>query len=175
MDTVLYPVWAAITKQLDHNSNKMWAAMCIHGERLGASTTNAVAWIQAAHIDQIDNWEAVSWPIRLGFFLWRRGRRPSIKMKGRRTTSALPYQWHCNRLVWVAATGRGGGCGGHWEVGHVQNKQGHTEVTVKQFFSPWCPPVCMRAWEHGTTFVRLLLTSLSSSYGFMRFICSANQ
>lgn len=67
MDTVLHPAWAAITKQLDHKSNKMWAAMCIHGEWLGASATNAVAWIQAAHIDQIDNWEAVL-SDKAGFF-----------------------------------------------------------------------------------------------------------
>ena len=54
----LNSVWAAITTQLHHNSNKMWALMGIHSERLRASMTNAVAWIQAAHIDQIDNWEA---------------------------------------------------------------------------------------------------------------------
>lgn len=55
MDTLLKQVLAAKTKQLCHKSNKKWTEMCIHGEWLGASTTNAVAWIQAAHINHADD------------------------------------------------------------------------------------------------------------------------
>lgn len=164
MDTVLYQVWAAITKQLHHNSNKMWAVMCIHGEWLGASTTNAVAWIQAAHINQIDNWEAISWPVTLGFFLRRLGRSPSIKMKGKKTTTVQPWKWLCNKLPRVATRTEAEEEEEEDRGGHVLNKQWHTEVTVKQFFSTWWPPVCCED-EQSSTFIW-------GSYGFMLFICS---
>lgn len=164
MDTVLYPVGAALTKQLHRNSNKMWAAMCIHGEWLGASTTNAVAYIQAAHIDQIDNWEVVSWPIRLFFwgvfFLRRLGRSPSIKMKGKRTTTVRPSHWHYNKLVWMATRpvekeDRG-------EPGHALSKHWHAEVTTERFFSPWWPPVWCEDVQRAQHYINLLFTSLWS-------------
>lgn len=113
----------------------MWAAMRIHGEWLRVSTTKAVAWIQAAHINQTDNWEAMFWPATLAVFLRWLGRRPSIKMKGKGTTTVQPCQWLCSKLAQMATR--------PWEEeeevveeegdgrGHVPNKQWHPEVTVE--------------------------------------------